>query len=327
MRDIALHLGVSRQLVSLVLRDAPGPSDESRTRILAAAEQLGYRPNASARLLRQRRTRLIGALFALRNPFEVRFIEQLEARAAECGYGLVLGARSPDRPDDVVLSDLMAQRVEAVIAFNPDSRAPTLRDVLEHVPLAWMGERADTTLADNIRVDEDEGLRLAMAHLTQLGHRHIAYAGGAGGAVGLERAHAFQSAAQHAGLGTEVLMSDFSEEGGAGVARVVTARPVAARPTAIVCCGDLNAIGMLAQFAQSGVRVPDDVSVIGFDDSYVAGLSYHRLTSIRQDVDATVAAALRTVLRRIEDPELPPTEILTPTSLTIRDSTGTAPQR
>ncbi len=77
MQDIADHVGVSRQLVSLVMRDVPGPSAESRERILAAASELGYRPHASARLLRQNRTRLIGAVFTMRNPFQVRFVERL----------------------------------------------------------------------------------------------------------------------------------------------------------------------------------------------------------------------------------------------------------
>ncbi|MBB5781940.1 LacI family DNA-binding transcriptional regulator [Nonomuraea jabiensis] len=95
MKEIADHLGVSRQLVSLVLRGVPGPSEESRQRILAAADELGYRPNASARLLRQNRTRLIGALFWMRNPFQVLVIERLFVRAAERGFGLVLGRRRP----------------------------------------------------------------------------------------------------------------------------------------------------------------------------------------------------------------------------------------
>jgi len=122
MRDIARHLGVSRQLVSLVMRDAPGPSAESRQRILAAADELGYRPNASARLLRQRRTHLIGAMFVLRNPFEVRFVERFVERAAEEGFGVVLGAHSDERPTDLVVSDLMAQRVTAPSTTSRSTR-------------------------------------------------------------------------------------------------------------------------------------------------------------------------------------------------------------
>jgi DNA-binding LacI/PurR family transcriptional regulator len=326
MRDIADQLGVSRQLVSLVLRGSPGPSAQSRERILAAADRMGYRPNASARLLRQRRTHLLGALFALRNPFEVRFIEQLEARAADQGYALVLGARSPERADDVVIEQLLTQRVEALIAFNPDGSSPAMHDALERIPVAWMGERADPARVDNIRVDEDKGLRLAVEHLVALGHQRIAYVGGDGGAAGRLRADAYRQAMQHAGLGqfSEVLPADFSEESGAHAAREWAVRPASDRPTALLCCGDLNAVGVLATLSLLGVHVPGEVSVVGFDDSYVAALSYHRLTSIRQDVDETVSAALSTVLARIEDPVRAPREVLTTTTLTVRASTGPA---
>ena len=328
MRDVADHVGVSRQLVSLVLRGAPGPSAESRDRILAAAEDLGYRPNASARLLRQRRTHLIGVLFSMRNPFEVRFVEQLESRATALGYGLVLGARSEDRSDDAVIEQLMVQRIEALIAFNPDPGAAGLADAVERIPVVWMGERASIAGVDNVRVDENGGLRLAIDHLAESGHRDIAYAGGRGGVVGRDRAKAYLTAMQGAGLGSNVnvLVSDFDEESGAAVARQLAHMPTATRPTAVICCGDLNATAVLASFAHLGVRVPEDISVVGFDDSYVAALSYNRLTSIRQDVDVTAAAAMARVVDRLDDGATDPVEVLTATALTVRASSGASPR-
>lgn len=326
MRDIAKHVGVSRQLVSLVLRDAPGPSIESRERILAAAAELGYRPHASARLLRQGRTRLIGVLFALRNPFEVRFVEQLEALAAKRGYGLVLGARSVERSNDSVVAQLIDQRVEAIVAFNPDPASPALQQALRRIPVAWMGERAGAVYADNIHVDEEAGFVLAIKHLHSLGHRRIAYSGGGGSTVGLDREAAYRRAMNDSDLGQhiDVIASDFSEEDGAAAAARVLARPMPERPTAIICCGDLNAVGVLAVFAREGLGVPEEISVVGFDDSYVAALSYHQLTSIRQDVKATADAALTVILRRLEDPTKAPQELLTPTRLVVRQTTGPA---
>jgi DNA-binding LacI/PurR family transcriptional regulator len=319
MRDIAHHLGVSRQLVSLVMRGAPGPSAESRDRILAAAKELGYRPNASARLLRQRRTHLIGAVFALRNPFEVRFVERFVERAAEKG--------SDERPTDVVVSDLMAQRVEALVAFNPDPASPALQDALDRIPVVWLGENSPEPRADNVRVDDVTGLRLAVEHLVDLGHRDIAYVGGEVGIVGRDRAQAYRQAMTGAGLGNhaEVISSDFGEEDGATAAREIASRPAADRPTAVVSCGDLSAVGVLAGFARAGVAVPGDVSVVGFDDSYVCALSYNDLTSVRQDVDATVEATLSTVVARLEQPGTASHDVLTPTALVTRGSTGRAP--
>ena len=327
MRDVAVHLGVSRQLVSLVLRGAPGPSEESRVRILAAAAELGYRPNASARLLRQRRTHLIGAMFVLRNPFEVRFVERFVERAAEEGFGVVLGAHSAERPTDVVVADLMAQRVEALVAFNPDPASPALQDALDRLPVVWLGERSPEPRADTVRVDEVTGLRLAVDHLRALGHERIAYVGGDAGIVGRDRSEAYRQAMAGAGLGdrVEVIPGDFGEEDGAAAARQIAARPASDRPTAVVSGGDLSAVGVLSAFARSDVAVPDDVSVVGFDDSYVCALSYNDLTSVRQDVEATVEAALETVVARLADRSTAPREVLTPTTLVTRGSTGRAP--
>lgn len=324
MKDIADHLGVSRQLVSLVLRGIPGPSAESRDRVQAAAKELGYRPNASARLLRQQRTRRIGMMFEMRNPFQVRVVERLFVRATERGFGLTLGPITVERPTDVVVAELMEERVEALVAFNPDPGSSALRDAAALVPLVWLGEWVDSPGVDNIHVDEVEGLRLAVEHLVCLGHRDIVYAGGLGEGVGETRAEAYRAAMATFGLAerTRVLASDFSEEGGADVARRIAGS--SERPTAVVCCGDQCAVGVLGVLAQAGIRVPRDISVIGFDDSYLASLSYHRLTSVRQDVEATVESTLDTVLGRIEGNEEPRRVVATPTSLVVRDSTGPA---
>lgn len=326
MRDIADRLGVSRQLVSLVLRGAPGPSDESRERILRAAEELGYRPNAAARLLRQRRTNLIGLMVEMRNPFEVRFAERFVSGAGVHGLSVVIGLRTAKRTTEMVVSELIAQRVEAIAAFNPDPTSPALRDALGRIPVMWLGERAPKPTIDTVRVDEVQGLRQVVEHLVSLGHRDVAYVGGQGGSVGRDRARAFQTAAESVdGLRWSMLPSGFEEEDGARAARAWLNTAAADRPTALVACSDSNAVGILAVLARSGVSVPRDVSVVGFDDSSVAALSYNALTSVRQDVELSVAASLATIMERLSDTPGTPTEILTPTLLTIRESTGPAP--
>jgi len=326
MQDVADDLGVSRQLVSLVLRDAPGPSAESRARILAAAQRLGYRPNASARQLRQTRTRLIGLMFAMRNPFQVGVAERLFERAAEAGFGLVLGPVTPDRSTDDVLSELLEERVEAIIAFNPDPSSAVLAGAPDLVPVVWLGEWIDRPAVDNIHVDEMNGLRLAVDHLVGLGHRDIAYVGGRGGRVGADRADAYRAAMAGAGLADriDIVPADFSEEGGAAAARAILGR--ADRPTAVVCGGDQAAAGVVAVLIRAGVRVPQDLSVIGFDDSYLASLSYLRLTSVSQGVEATVDETLRAVVDRLGGDGGPGRVIATPTALVVRESTGPAPR-
>jgi DNA-binding LacI/PurR family transcriptional regulator len=326
MRDVAEHLGVSRQLVSLVLRGAAGPSEESRARILAAADELGYRPNASARLLRQQRTRLLGLAFALRHPFQVRVAERLFVRAAEAGFGLVLGPITSERSTDFAIAELLEQRVEAVIVFNPDHESPQLATAAGLLPVALLGERTDLAVVDNVHVDDVGGLRLVVEHLAALGHRDITYLGGQEGRAGSDRADAYVAAMTAAGLAdhVDVEPSRFDEESGAEAARRLLERE--ALPTALVCGGDRAAIGALTVLRGAGVRVPDDVSIVGFDDSYIAALSFNALTTVRQDVEATVEATLAAVFDRLEHGTPDARRVVaTPTELVVRQTTGPVP--
>jgi DNA-binding LacI/PurR family transcriptional regulator len=324
MADVAERAGVSRPLVSMVMRDKPGPSQESRERILAAARELGYRPNASARLLRRNRTKLIGAIFWMGSPFQVRVVERLFSAAAEHGYGIALGPTTPDRSTDAVIDQLMEERVEALFAFNIDPDSPEFREASSRIPTVLLGEWTEAAHSDNVHIDDDEGLRLVVEHLVSLGHRDIAYVGGDGGIVGRERAESYRRAMHEFGLGaqSEVIRGSFFEEDGAAAAREIVGRTE--RPTALVCAGDLSAVGALAVFAQAGLSIPGDISVVGFDDSYVASLSYTRLTTVHQDVDATADATLDALLGRLEDADRPPARIATPATLVVRDTTGPA---
>lgn len=325
MADVAKRAGVSRALVSMVMRDKPGPAPESRERILTAARELGYRPNASARLLRRNRTKLIGAIFWMGSPFQVRVVERLFTTAAELGYGIALGPTTSDRSTDAVIEQLIEERVEALIAFNIDADSHEFREATTRIPTVLLGEWNHDAHSDNVHIDDDEGLRLVIEHLVSLGHRNIAYVGGEGGIVGRDRAAAYRRAMTTFGLEqqSEVIRGSFFEEDGAAAAREILSRE--ARPSALVCAGDLCAVGALSVFAQAGLSVPDDISVVGFDDSYVASLSYQQLTTVHQDVAATADATLSAILRRLEDFALPPIKVATPATLMVRATTGPAP--
>lgn len=324
MRDVAARAGVSRQLVSLVMRGEAGPSAESRRIVLEAADELGFLLNQSARLLRQPRTRQIGFLFAARNSWEARFAETLLERAAAEGYGVVLGPVTAQRTTEVVITQLLEQRVEALACFNPDPSSPSLQRAIDRMPVVWLGERAPDARVDVVRTDDDTGLRLLVAHLTGLGHRDIVYAGGRGGTAGRDRADTYRRAMTAAGLGDRIDLVDvgFLEEDGAAAASALLARP--ALPTAVIGCSDHCAAGLRSSFAQAGVRVPDDVSVTGYDDSDIAALPYLDLTAVRQDIEVSVRATLDAIARRLGDRSAAPVELPTPATLTVRGSTGPA---
>ncbi|MBF4632580.1 LacI family DNA-binding transcriptional regulator [Clavibacter michiganensis subsp. phaseoli] len=326
MRDIAESVGVSRQLVSLVLRGATGPSAESRERVLVAAAALGYRPNASARQLRQQRTGLLGVAFAVGHPFQSRVVERMIVRAAERGFHVVTRPMVGEHPSEDAIAALLEERVEAMAVFNADPAAPALADARARVPIVWLGEWSRDDGVDNVHVDEVGGLRAAVEHLVGLGHRRIAYVGGDGGDLGKDRAAAYAAAMEEVGLSEyiDVVRSAFDEESGADAARVILARKDL--PTALVCCGDQVAVAVLSVLALARIPVPARISVVGFDDSPLAALSYHCLTSVHQDVDLTVEAALNTLLERVEGFDAPRRRIPTPARLVVRGSTGSAPR-
>jgi DNA-binding LacI/PurR family transcriptional regulator len=327
MSDVAEKAGVSRQLVSMVLRGVDGPSEASRKLVLDTARALDFRPNSSARLLRQKRTRLIGLMIAAANVFELRVAERLLERAADLGFHVIVAPTSERRTTDVVISELLEQRVEAIACYNPDPSSEILQKALATLPVAWLGERASDPRADVIRTDDDTGMRLLVEHLVGLGHREIAYAGGLQAIVGLDRREAYRQAMRSAGLSAfvDVVEVGFGDEDGADAARRLLARD--RLPTAVICSSDHCAAGLRAVFALAGVSVPGDVSVTGYDDSDVARLSFNLLTTVRQDVELTVEATLDSLLRRIEDGGLEPQEIPTLATLVVRESTGPARQR
>lgn len=325
MRDLADYVGVSRQLVSLIVRGEPGPSADSRDRVLAAAEELGFHANASARLLRQQRTRLIGVPFNLRNPFETKVVDRLFTQAPDHGFGVVLGPITREGSTERLLAELLEQRIEALVGFIPDPGSVTITNVIRRMPVVMLGEQPPSDDFDSIHIDDAAALRLAVEHLVSLGHSDIAYADGDDSRVGRDRQQAYRSAMRQAGLGSfeSVVGGGWGEEFGASAARSLLTRTRG--PSAVVCCSDSSAAGLLAVLVREGVRVPEDMSIIGFDDSYVARLSYHDLTSIRQDVDATVGLTVARVLARIGEHESAPRSILTSPQLIVRGSTGPAP--
>ncbi|NTW40785.1 MAG: LacI family transcriptional regulator [Cellulomonadaceae bacterium] len=322
MSDVAHHAGVSRQLVSLVLRGAPGPSAASRVAVLASAEALDFRVNTSARLLRQEHTRLVGVLFSARNSFELQFVERLVELARTTDLDVVLAPMTPSRGTDDVVTELLGYRVEALACFNPEPGSAALRRAIDLMPVVWLGERAPDLQVDCVRSDDATGLRLVVEHLAQLGHRDIAYVGGLGGRVGPDRAAAYRAAMAGQGLAAHVhqITGGFSEEDGARAARELLDGPTL--PTAVACSSDQVATGLVSVLRFAGVRVPEEVSVTGYDDSDLAAMSYLDLTTVHQDAALTATETLAAIRRRMSDPATPRQQVATTATLTVRSSTG-----
>lgn len=342
MRDVAERVGLSRQLVSIVMRGAPGASDETRARVLAAARAIGYRPDDSARMLRRRRSGQIGVLFTMRNPFEVDLADALQRHADVHGYTLAIGAVGPTRPEREAFDGLMRQRIEALIVLHAgaesrDTRAGTGGDAsagtngdenaVAHgllpggLPTLLLGGPTTAGAHDAVRVENERGIGLAVEHLAELGHTRVAYLGPQRGPNAAERLAGYLDAARRHRIDPEVLPAAPTEKGGHRAALELLRRD-ADRPAALVCVNDHCAIGALHTLVRAGVRVPEDVSIVGFDDSTAAALPFVELTSVRPDPDRMAALAIDAVRARIADPAAPATTRRVTPTLTVRASTA-----
>lgn len=325
MTDIAARVGVSQSLVSLIFRNQPGASAQTRERVFEVARELGYRPDAAAQLLRRARSRQLGVLFTMRHPHDVDIVEALYPAAQRRGYTVVLSAMVPGRDEQQAMADLLGLRSEAIIVIGPESSPWQLATVAEQVPVVDINGRVRAAGVDGVRTADANGVRQAVDHLAGLGHRAITHVDGGAMPGAGERRRGYRAAMRRHGLveHVQVLTGDYTEEAGARAARELLAGDEL--PTAVVAGNDRSAHGVLATFLRAGVRVPGDVSIVGYDDSRVARLSFIDLTSVRQDAADVAELAIQAASERLDDGRTTERDIVLQPTLVVRGSTGPAP--
>jgi DNA-binding LacI/PurR family transcriptional regulator len=299
MKDIAIATGVSRSTVSRILNNAPLSvpiAQETRERVLAAARDLDYRPNPLARALRGAPTMLLGAIVRdITDPFFAGAIEALSSAARARGYNIVLGLAHARATEAFELATVLeARQCDAIILLGDMGDQPSLLADLRdaHVPVVamWQGTRLD--LIPGVQVDNRLGTRLAVEHLRDLGHRRIAFIGGRLLGDIRERQAAYVEAISDLG---DVPARDHqhvpnSPEGGeAALGALLRLSP---RPTAIVASTDVLAIGVLRGALLRGIQVPDELSVVGFDDIPMAKSTVPDLTTLRMPMAAMASEAI-----------------------------------
>lgn len=302
MNDVAQAAGVSRSLVSLVFQDSPKVSPASRDRVMDAANALGYRPNALARSLASKSNRTLGVLLNdITNPFFAHVYEALAVEAESAGYNILMGAgqRSVNRERNIIES-FLSHRVAALILVSPRMAAKEIENLVGPVPTVVVGKTVNLPSMDVVTNDEFVGARLAVDHLFALGHRKIAHVSGGTGAGAADRKAGYSAAMAGLGLknNVDVVAGDFTEQAGHNAARTLLKRDEL--PTAIFCANDLVAVGLLSEFANAGVRVPEDVSIVGYDNSTLAGLSLVKLTTIEQPLTQLGKACIELTLQRLQ---------------------------
>jgi len=322
---VAGRAGVSTASVSLVLRGAPGPSAETRKRVLAAAAQLGYRADRTASLLARRRRHLLGVLLDVRNAFHAELVEEIHVEAARAGYEVVLATLTRDRDEVRAVETLLDFRCEALILLGPDAADEFLDRLAAQVPCVVVGRAAVDADVDVVRSADDVGVDAALDHLIGLGHTRIAFVDGGTGAVATVRRRGYRRAMHRAGLMPQVIRGDHTEAGGIRAGQRLAAAEVAFRPTAVVASNDRLAVGLMDAFLRAGIDVPTSVSVVGYDDSTLAHLAHIDLTSVNQDAAAQARHAVLSAVTRLDGGRTARHEMVLVPSLVVRGSTAAPP--
>ncbi|MEV0405368.1 LacI family DNA-binding transcriptional regulator [Actinoallomurus sp. NPDC050550] len=328
--DVARLAGVSQKTVSRVFNDEPYVSADVRRRVLDAAEQLGYRRNNAARALASGRTRSIGVVTlgtALYGPASL--LMGIERAARDTGYALRVVNTMEGDPAGIAgaVESLLEQGVDGIVISEPidegEISVPVDVPVLScGAPPAFSAPRVMTTGADSILL-----ARVATEHLLDLGHATVHHlAGPQRWYSARDRLEGWRAAlAAHAGDEPPVVEGDWSAASGYAAGRELA---VDGSVTAVFAANDDMAIGLIRALADAGRRVPDDVSVVGFDDVPVAPYVTPPLTTVRQPFDAVAREGLKLLVQVIEQPHLDPSPASAPpVELVVRASTAPPPSR
>jgi DNA-binding LacI/PurR family transcriptional regulator len=323
IRQVAVRAGVSKSLVSLVLQGSAKVSEARRAAVLVAIDELGYRPNVAARNLSSQRTNTVGVLLNdLRNPWFVNCLDGIASVLHANGLRMFLADAHLDRSmGDSLTKGFLEFRVDGLVIVGTLQPSPALASAAAAVPTVVAASR-DIVLprVDVVANDDVAGTRLAVEHLIGLGHRHIAHLSGNSGEVARLRHDTFVQMMIEAGLIPRVERTDMTEEGGyrAGVRLLSTGDP----PTAVFAVNDVACIGMLSAADELGVSVPRELSLVGYDNTYLAGIRHIGLTTVDNASHEVGRHAADALLRRIAAPTQPEVLELIAPHIRIRGSSG-----
>ncbi|WP_200810925.1 LacI family DNA-binding transcriptional regulator [Demequina sp. NBRC 110057] len=317
--DVARAAGVSKSLVSLAIRGDAGVSEATRTRILAVADDLGYRSNVLARGLARGRTQVIGVLVSdLSNPYHADVVAGIESRADAAGLGTVIGhGQSDARILAARLDQMLDLGVDGVIVVSAMLDAAALDAAAARRPVVMVGRPFEQPRHVSVVRNHDErGASLALDHLHGLGHRRIVHLASSRRAAASARRHAYGEAMTRADLPSTTLWVD---EG--GVAALLAAAGTPAGPTACFAGNDRTAATLLHDALDAELAVPTELSIVGYDDAQIARQVRPGLTTVAQPREAIGREAARLLLARI-DGDSDTVEVTLEPSLAVRGTTA-----
>ena len=328
IRDVAEHAGVSITTVSHILNDTRHVSDELRERVEKAMLELDYTPNALARGLRQKQTRTLGIIVPdSANPYFAEVARGVEDACFAQGYSVILcNSDSDPEKESMYINVLAEKQVDGIclVAASTETiekhldAAPSLQ-----IPMVLIDREYPKTIVDTVVVENTDGAVKAVEHLLSLGHRRIGCITGMPDLLNSQKRNdGYRQAIQDAGLAVDeslVIEGDFRYEGGYEATKKLLA--LANPPTAVFACNDLMAIGAISAVVSEGLSVPEDISIVGFDDIHLAVFANPSLTTVVQPKHEMGVTAAEILLKRLKDSNLKPNRYQLKTYLLVRDST------
>lgn len=330
MSDVAKLAGVSVMTVSRVLNDNHGVSEENRKKVFEAVRQLRYRPNELARSLRDRRSRQIGIIVPyLSDPFFAICAHTISTAAKEQGYSVVLSTSNEDPQTEFDEACLMLRRhVEGLIVIPSHPRgteSSLLNSEFENFPIITVDRPIEEGGFETVVVENERGAREGTEHLIRLGHRHIAYIGLSDDLYTMHTRHqGYLAAMRDAGLRPDSTVISRSVEDALAALRAL--RSAENPPTALFCANNLTTRHVLQGLKAMGMRTPESIALVGFDDFDTAELVHSGITVVRQPTELLAKTAARLLFSRVMHAAQRKTQRPTalPVELVIRGSSGAA---
>jgi LacI family transcriptional regulator len=325
IREVAQAASVSPATVSRALNGPSAVRPDVRDRVLKAVAELGYRPNGRARSLRTRATMVLGVLVSdIMNPFFTAVVRSVEDTAQEAGYSVILANTDEDLQKEARYLEVAAAEQVAGVVLSPASTSQTRVDVLTErgIPVVTFDRRLRTAEVDSVTIDNVQAAREATLHLVAQGCRRIGFiAGLATTTTGEDRLAGYRAALTRSGRPVDerlIARGNYRREGGYAAARQLLHAGRA--PDGLFVSNNLMTLGALDALAEAGLRVPEDIAVVGFDDATWALGQRSQLTVVSQPTYELGQQATNLLLRRVGREELPVQRIVLRATLTVRAS-------